>query len=409
MTFPTTPAEVAAIDKTTNLGRGLWLRVRGGKYRSWAVRLGGKWAKTVAASKLTPAEAREMAEALLAEHEKNRERRRKEEALARMQADSDRAAEMGLLDGDQPDGDPVLARLLLRNVGEWIGPEDKGRLEAEAAARPAPSTGSGKPLGDFVEEALANIDRKNASDRRAMRSCLERYAGALLEMPIGTIRPKHVARVLRPLMAAGRKGAARNLRSALSPVFTFAVADDAIDMSPMGDARVLDALLPNKKVCGQVRHRVAVPLDRAPAAFAGMVEPVRQDGNRDAVAAARFMVLTAARPIEAARAVAGDFDLNAPHVAHPGGAHEGWPAARRAPVRSGYGDRRGAGQRIGVRCAGIPGSGDDRRLDAGGPPGSEARPQGSRRPRLARHVRGMGGQEREARRTGFPGDRPRAR
>ena len=302
--FPTTVAEAAVVETTTNFGRGLWLRVRGGRYRSWAVRLGGKWAKTVAISKLAPAEAREMAEALLAEHEKSRERRRWATAAGKLERDTGRLAEMGIsVDHRRPDGNANIASLILRNIGEWVAPEDKAELEA--AARPA-TTEAEKPLATFVEEALAVVDR----DTRPMRASIQNHAQALLAMPVGAILPKHVARLaLGPLMAAGKGGAARNLRVALSAVFNHVAASDVIAMSPMADARKLDTLLPNKRECRKVTHRPAVAVEEAAAVYRRIGAGARPNCNPDAADAARFQVLTAVRPCEAAGAEAREFDL----------------------------------------------------------------------------------------------------
>ena len=305
--FPTTTAEAAAVETTTHFGRGLWLRVRGGKYRAWCVKVNGKWVgKSVAVSKLTPAEAREMADAVRAEHEKNREQRRWVSAAEKLERDTGRLADMGIsVDHRRPDGNANIASLILRNIGEWVAPEDKAELEA--AARPAPATTEAdRPLSAFVEPALAVVDR----DTRPMLASIENHAQALLAMPVGSILPKHVAHLaLGPLMAAGKGGAARNLRVALSAVFNHVAASDVIAMSPMADARKLDTLLPNKRKCREVKHRPAVAVEAAATVYGRIGVGARPNCNPDAADAARLQVLTAVRPCEAAGADAAEFDL----------------------------------------------------------------------------------------------------
>ena len=316
--FPTTQSEVDAATSTVSNGRGLRLLCRG-KSRRWQfvhhlhnnkvpVRLGSAHPDRKGGLTLEAAIAE--AEKLYAEVDARRQSVRQLAAAKSFADDVRKAHGLGLVTGKD---DPNVASLALRNLADWLAPAEKADMEANAARRPVPTKAGERRLAEFVEAALANRSRKNATDRDRMRACLERYAGPLLEMPVAAIEPVHVADTLAPLMEAGKRGAAKNLRQSLSIVLRRAAALRAITVSPMADGSVLNELLPNVAECSKVEHRPAVEMKAAaPAAYAAL-RPWKRGtrGNPDSADAVRLVALTACRSKEVGKAVAGEFDLAA--------------------------------------------------------------------------------------------------
>ena len=320
-----TQAEADAVDKTTSFRtshglRGLRIRVTKYGHRRWEYsprkgvwqRLGnasrdhdakGWISVTKACAKWAELEGDRERAAMPAIIDKAADAFETEAAVISEHAHLDAAAKVSLF---KKHISRVVNVESLEDAAEHYG------IAAEDFAETAPVPKlPGVTFREAVGPAFETLERKNPRDVVRMQACLERHAGGLLDLPIARIDREAVAGVLKPLMKAKQRGAAKNLRVALSKVFKHALAKKLVTHSPMLPADVLNELLPNVKACQRQTHRKAVPVKDAPGAFAGIVEPKRQDGNRDAVAAARFMVLTGARSIEAAEAVAGEFDLDA--------------------------------------------------------------------------------------------------
>lgn len=116
---------------------------------------------------------------------------------------------------------------------------------------------------------------------------------------VGTITPRDVLQIVRAIEGRGSIQMARRMRGAMGEVFRFAVGEGIAERDPTRDIDA--ALAPRPKV----ERRRALPPERM-GAFLAALDAYR--GEPIVTLAARFQILTWARPIEATGALWCEFE-----------------------------------------------------------------------------------------------------
>jgi integrase len=163
----------------------------------------------------------------------------------------------------------------------------------------------------FAKAAEQYIEAHRAGwrDRRAAAtwaSTLATYANPVIgSLGVDTISTQHIMAILKPIWSAKAETASR-VRGRVEVILNWCTAQHfRTGANPATWKGNIQALLPAKgKVKAPTKHHPAVPLDKLPQVYRRLAE------SRDlAAAAARFCVLCAARPGEAAGARWSEIDL----------------------------------------------------------------------------------------------------
>lgn len=264
-----TAAEVAEITKDGNhrIDRGLYLAIRkGGKSRSWLFRYSrngrAHWLG------LGPARLFGLTEA-------------KRKAVA---------AEKLLHDGIDP-------------------------LGARAARREAEKARAAMPTFAACAEAFIAAHQdgwSNAKHAYQVRQSLESYAYPIIgQRPVDAIDANHLVEVLEPIWATKTETATR-VRSRIESVLDWAAsAGHRSGENPARWKGQLSHRLPPPRRVAKVKNHVAIPYADAPALFAAATETTTGQ-------LLRFIMLTAVRFNEAAKATWSEFNLDAAVWTIPG-------------------------------------------------------------------------------------------
>ena len=177
---------------------------------------------------------------------------------------------------------------------------DEGRDPRRRAARGVPT------FAEAVETVIAihaGNWKPGSRNEEGWRASLRDYALPRLgRMPVDAVTGSDVMDVLEPIWTVKRE-TARRVRSRISAVMKWAVAQGHRTDNPAGDA--LAAALPNNAAAPE--HRRALPHAEVGAALSKVR---RSDAYRGATFAFEFLVLTAARSGEVRTARWEDVDLD---------------------------------------------------------------------------------------------------
>ena len=175
----------------------------------------------------------------------------------------------------------------------------KERKAIKAAAEPA------RTFGQVAEDYIAAFEAGWKPKQAALwRATLKQHAASLLPLPIGEVGVQEVMAVLDPIWRTKNETASK-LRGRIEAILTYARAKELRQGDNPAEWRGrLKALLPERSDVAKVVHHPALPWQDMPAAMAKLPA-----GHGTSARCWAFLILTAARSLEARGARWGEIDM----------------------------------------------------------------------------------------------------